>query len=91
MISPIDQLEEAQWGACVMQRAAPDDETVKRWQTDELAHLRERFLVRPLPAELADLAGRALAQWQGREEAACSRLGITRDAFLRQFATLRED
>lgn len=91
MISPIDQLEEALWGACVMQRATPDEETVERWQTDELAHLRERFRVRPLPAELADLAGRALVQWQEREESVCSRLGLTRDAFLRQFATLRED
>ena len=91
MISPIDQLEEALWGACVMQPAASDEETVERWQTDELAHLRERFRVRPLPAELADLAGRALVQWQEREESVCSRLGLTRDAFLRQFATLRED
>lgn len=77
MTSPIDRLEEDLWGACVIQRAAPDKETVERWQTDELAHLRERFLVRPLPAELADLAGRALAQWQQREQAACARLGMT--------------
>lgn len=91
MGSPIDQLEEALWGACVIQHAPANDETVERWQTDELAHLRERFLVRPLPAELADLAGSALAQWQEREQAACSRLGLTRDAYLRQFVTLRED
>jgi hypothetical protein len=91
MGSPIDQLEEALWGACVIQRAPANEETVERWQTDELAHLRERFRVRPLPAELADLAGRALSQWQDREQVACSRLGLTRDAFLRQFGTLRED
>lgn len=35
---------------------------MERWQTDELAHLRERFVVRPLPAAFDDLAGRALAE-----------------------------
>ncbi len=91
MTSPIDKLEEALWGACVIQRAAPDEETVNRWQTDELAHLRERFLVQPLPAEFNDLAGRALAEWRDREHQVCSRQGMTRDAFLSEFEKLRED
>ncbi len=91
MTSPIDQLEEALWGACVMQRAAPDEETVNRWQTDELAHLRERFLVQPMPAEFDDLVGRALAQWRDREQQVCSRLAMSREAFLREFEKLRAD
>jgi hypothetical protein len=91
MTSSIDRLEEDLWAACVIQRAAPDEETVERWQTDELAHLRERFFVRPMPAEFDDLVRRALAEWHDREQAACSRLGMTRDAFLGEFAKTRED
>ncbi|WP_295427354.1 hypothetical protein [uncultured Thiodictyon sp.] len=91
MTSPIDRLEEALWGACVVQGAAPDEGTLVRWQTDELAHLRERFSVRPLPAEFDDLARRALAQWQEREQVACARLGMAREAFLSEFEKLRED
>ncbi|WP_020504018.1 hypothetical protein [Lamprocystis purpurea] len=75
----------------MIQRAAPDEDAVERWQTDELAHLRERFVVRPLPAEFDDLAGRALAEWQDRENTLCSRLGMTPEAFLSEFEKLRED
>lgn len=91
MISPIDQLEESLWSTCVIQRAATDKEALERWQTDELAHVRERFVVRPMPAELGGLVQRALAQWQEREQAMCSRLGMTREQFLNEFGKLRQD
>jgi hypothetical protein len=74
MTSAIDQLGDALWGACVIQHAAPDDDAMERWQTDELSHLRERFIVRPMPDALDDLVRRALADWQGREQKLCAAL-----------------
>jgi hypothetical protein len=91
MTSAIDQLEEALWGACVMQRPAPDDETMERWQTDEFSRLRERFIVRPMPDTLNDLVQRAVAQWQVREQNGCSALEMTPARFLSDFERLRTD
>jgi hypothetical protein len=90
MSSPIEKLEEELWGACVIQRAATNQQTIERWQTDESAHLRERFLVQPMPPELNDLVQSALAQWQQIEEKVCSGLGMSREEFLSEFKKSRE-
>jgi hypothetical protein len=91
MSSQIDKLEQELWGACVMQRAAKNQETMERWQTDELSHLRERFLVQPMPPELNDLVQSALGQWQKIEEKVSSGLGMNRAEFLMEFEKARQD
>jgi len=68
MTLSIDELESEIWSICVMQRAAQDEETINRWQTNELSHLKERFLVQPLPLELKNMAHSALIEWQQLEK-----------------------
>jgi hypothetical protein len=91
MNSPIDNLEQALWGACVTQRAAQNQETIDRWQTDEFSHLTERYIIQPMPPSLNVLVQSALVQWQQIEEKVCSNLGINREQFLSEFNKARED
>jgi hypothetical protein len=67
--SHIDALEGALWNACVRQRAATSQEQVERWQNDERAHLAERFLIAPAPAEFAAQIEAALTEWDAIESA----------------------
>lgn len=90
MSSPINKLEEEIWVACVRQRAAEDQETTDRWQTDECSHLRERFFVRPMPSELDKLARDALEQWRQIENKVFANLGMSREQFLNEFEKARE-
>lgn len=91
MRSAITQLESEIWNSCVRQLAARDEETARRWQTDEFAHLNERFLVQPLPAELEPLVSQAVMQWQQIEQQVCSKLGMTSEQFLHSFEKARHD
>ena len=91
MTLSIDELESEIWSICVMQRAAQDEETINRWQTNELSHLKERFLVQPLPLELKNMAHSALIEWQQLEKKICSNLGMNRTEFLSLFEKARED
>lgn len=74
-----------------MQRPAQDEETVNRWQEDELSHLKERFLVRSIPSELNELVKSALVEWQQIEKNVCSNMGMSREEFLNEFKKARED
>lgn len=89
MNSAIDRLEEEVWVACITQRAARDQQTIERWQSNEYAHLKERFIVSPLPASLNDLLENALKEWRQRESRLLSVLGLSRDQFLDQFEKTR--
>lgn len=91
MNSPIDRLEREFWDSCVTQRPAQNQESIDRWQTDELSHLKERFFVHPMPVELNTLVQDALIQWQKIEKKVCSSLGINREYFLNEFEKARED
>lgn len=91
MNSPIDRLEQELWFSCVIQRHPKDQETINRWQTDEISHLKERFYVQPMPSSLNGLVQSALVQWQQIETKVCSNLGMTREQFLKEFEEARED
>lgn len=91
MASSIDKLAEELWDACVIQRAAENQETVNRWQADELSHLKERFSIRPIPPEMNELVQSALMEWQQIETNVCSHLGKNREDFLNEFQKTRED
>ncbi len=91
MNSPIDKLERELWDSCVTQHPAQNQESTVRWQTDELSHLKERFSVHSMPAELDALVQDALIQWQKIEKKLCSGLGINREHFLNEFEKARED
>lgn len=41
----MDRLADELWATCVNRRAANDDETNERWQTDEVAHLTVGFYI----------------------------------------------
>jgi len=60
MILPIEKLEQELWNTCVIQYAAKDQETLDRWQRDEYAHIKERFLIQPMPSKLDKLFEKAL-------------------------------
>lgn len=91
MRSPIDQLEERLWGYCVIQLAAQNQETIKRWQTDEIAHIKERFAVQEMPNTLKPLVKAAIEQWKEIERKVCSRLNMNREQFLSKFENLRRN
>lgn len=91
MNSPIDKLEQELWNACVIQRAAQNEEAIDRWQRNELSHLKERFIVQTMPSELNGLVQSALVQWEQIETKLCSNLRITREKFLNEFEKARED
>ncbi len=89
--SAIDQLAINLWGYCVSQRPAEDEDTMRRWQTDELSHLKERFLVRPLPPKLRGLVEDALGEWKEKEGIVLEKLGMDIEGFLDTFEKLRKD
>ncbi|MBF0397825.1 MAG: hypothetical protein HQK78_13685 [Desulfobacterales bacterium] len=89
MNSPIDQLVEELWGCCVMQRAAQDQATIERWQTNEIDHLKERFVVQIMPDSLKPLLEKAIAQWEGIEKKLLSHLKMNREQFLQEFEKAR--
>jgi len=90
MKSPIDQLVGALWGYCVTQRAPQDQETLERWQTDEVAQIKEGFTVQTMPDNIQPLVEKAIAQWEEREKIVCSRLKMDRELFLNEFQKARE-
>lgn len=90
MESAIDLMEKEVWACCVRQRAARDDATIARWQTDEYAHIKERFIVEPMEYEYQPLVEKALAEWQGIEDGFCAAIGMSSDEFLEAFAKARE-
>lgn len=90
MISPIEKLEQELWNTCVIKYAAKDQETLDRWQRDEYAHIKERFLIQPIPSKFDELLEKALAQWQQIEEKVLSSLGMNREQFLTEFENLRK-
>jgi hypothetical protein len=85
MSSAIDRLDEEVWASCITQRAAQDQQTVERWQSDHYAHLKERFVISPIPEALNQLVEVALAEWQQRENRLLSVLGMGREQFLDKF------
>jgi|GEM_PF-1488188 len=87
--SAIETLQEELWGACVMQRAAQDQEVANRWQTNELSHLKEGFRVQPMPDYLNSFVQDALAEWQQIENKACHNLN--RGQILSEFEKARDD
>jgi hypothetical protein len=89
MKSAIDRLEEKVWASCITQRAAQDQQTIERWQRDHYAHLKERFIVSPIPATLNQLVEAALEEWQQRENRLFSSLGMSREQFLDKFEKTR--
>ena len=91
MIPSIDKLEREIWDIWVRECAAQDGETLKRWQIDELSHLKERFLVQKLPSNLQYLAHNALNQWQELESKICLKLGMDRTEILHVFEAAREE
>lgn len=91
MKSAIDQLEEKVWECCVGQRPAQNRETAEKWQEDAYVHLKERFHVNPLPSSLQPLVDEAIAQWEKIEAKVLNDLGITRDQFLIEFESIRQN
>lgn len=91
MNSPIDKLEHELWNACIIQMPAKDHETIDRWQSDEIAHLKECFFVQPIPLGLDELVKNALTQWQQIETKVSLNLGMNREQFLKEFEKTRED
>ena len=89
--SAIDQLAANLWDYCVSQRPAEDDQTIERWKRDELSHLKERFVVHPLPPKLKESVNDALLEWKEREDRVCKKLNMSREAFLDTLEKLRED
>ena len=90
-VSAIDSLIASLWGYCVSQRPAEDGLTIERWQRDELSHLKERFMVHPLPPELKSSVNSAILEWEAREDRVFKRLGLNKDSFIHRFEKLRED
>ncbi|MEI7639114.1 MAG: hypothetical protein WCJ37_17520 [Syntrophus sp. (in: bacteria)] len=90
MKSPIDKLEGEVWGSCVRQFVTKDQETSDRWQKDEISHLRERFLIDPMPSELDELVQSALDQWQQIENKVCAKSGKNREQLFCEFEKVRE-
>lgn len=97
-MSKIDHLESDLWYACVRQRAPRDENQADRWRQDELAHLRERFVVTTAPPEFGHIITGALAEWD-RIEAQILALdpvrpidqpSATRADYLAAFAEARE-
>jgi hypothetical protein len=91
MRSPIDQLEERLWDCCVIQLAAQNQETIERWQTDEIAHIKERFAVQEMPNTLKPLVKAVIEQWKEIERKVCSRLNMNQEQFLSKFEDLRRN
>jgi len=91
MTPSIDKLEREIWSICVLECAAQDQETINRWQTDELSHLKERFLVQSLPLDLKNIAHNALIQWQQLEKNICLKLGMDSIEILNVFESAWED
>lgn len=87
-LNPIDVLEEEVLTNCLMQSSA-NEETIKKWQTDEVAHLKERFIISPLPDKLRPLVDSALSQWQKIEVKILSKLNTTKEEFLEKFKSAR--
>ena len=90
MESAIDIMEKEVWACCVRQRAAKGDATIARWQKDEYAHLKERYIVEPMPDTMQPLVEKALAEWQKIENAFCAAVGMSPDEFLEAFEKARE-
>jgi hypothetical protein len=90
MNSPIVQLEQVVWESCVHRRAAPDMETVTRWQNDPLEYQQNGFWIAPLRSDMKPLVDQATAQWKQTEKEVLSRLGMSRDEFLTRFERARD-
>jgi hypothetical protein len=94
-ISPIDKLEGELYSDCVVEKTFFNSReeamaAMERYRADELARLRDLFSVKPLPPRLKPLVQDALSEWQEIERNACSRLGMSRDQFLRRFEEGRQ-
>jgi hypothetical protein len=90
MNSPIDQLVQELWDECVIRRAAKDQEMAQRWQSDEISHLKEGFLVRAIPDELQSLVLKAIAQWEEIEKKKFNKFDLNKERFLEEFEKARE-
>lgn len=90
MQSPIDRLEREIWAGCVRQRLAGDKETLDRWQSDEVAHITERFIVDPVPSSLRPLVDEAIVEWVQIESAFLSLIEMDRGSFLKGFESARD-
>jgi hypothetical protein len=88
--SPIDQLESDLWIECVLQSLAEDDATIERWTNNEVVHIKERFIINPMPARMEPLLNQAEVQWKKIEYLVLTKLGQTRDQFLKEFELARE-
>lgn len=86
----IGQLEEELWWHCVQEHAADNQRLAERWQTDDLAHLKERYTVLPMPDSLRPLLEKALIEWREREKAIGTRLQVTPEQFVDEFKKARE-
>lgn len=91
MKSVIDQLEEKVWDSCVVERPARNQETVEKWQSDAYVHLKERYYVNPLPSSLHSLIDEAITQWEKIEAKVLNGLGMTKDQFLIEFESTRQN
>lgn len=87
----IDKLGEKLWFHSVMERAAKDQKTVERWQTDEYAHLTERYVVRAMPSDLTPLVAQALSQWDAIEQRILAELKMDYTLFLNGFEAARKN
>ena len=94
-MTAIDRLEIEMWNSCVLQRPIDDPKAVQdvfdRWSTDELAHIRERFLVLPVQTEHMTLIQEAIAQWNEREKKGLQRIGMSKNDFLQRFELGRQN
>lgn len=91
MSSSINQLEQKIWECCVKQRPAKDRETAVRWQTDELSHLKERFVITPLPSNINELVQAALLEWHNIQNKVLLNCRMDDEQFLVLFEKIRDD
>jgi hypothetical protein len=90
MESAIDRLEQEIWAACVRQRLAQDPETLERWRSDQVSHIRERFIIDPMPPSLQPLVDEANTQWEHIESSFLSRRALMdKERFLSEFEAAR--
>ncbi len=85
MQTSIERLEQELWSRCVKQRPPKDDEVFERWCKDELAHMRERFVIVRIPSDLNSLVEEATARWDQIETKVLGRLSMDRQTFIEAF------
>ncbi len=78
------------WFSCILERAAKDQEELERWQSDEVAHIKGRFIVRHIPDDLKPLVEEAVNQWHSIEKEIFP-TEIEKERFMKEFEEARSD